>query len=360
MVSVLGFGCMRFPVNVVNGKQTTDEEYTVKMLLRAYELGINYFDTAYFYCDGMSEVVLGKAVHDFRRNIYLSTKCHSRYMHKRGDLRRLLEEQLNKLQTDYIDFYHLHGIRFSTLVETDKKVMWIGDLQKAKEEGLIRHIAFSTHDTPDNTIRIIDTGIFETMLCQYNLIDRQNEWPIKVAAGKGIGIAVMGPLGGGRITELPDNLPGNEKNNVAAALRFVMSNKDVSCILSGMSLISQLEENVLTVSGREALSSREIREINNLMEQKKNLSDLYCTGCGYCMPCPIGVDIPEIFKAANYARIYGVSDYARKKYTAIGIENKGKRADSCIECGVCENKCPQGLKIRKQLIQSHKLLSSDN
>ncbi len=357
-VSALGFGCMRFPIISIGDKKVIDEDKTVSMLQRALELGINYFDTAYFYGDSMSEVVLGKALNKVRKKVYISTKCHSDYVKKPGDLRKILEHQLKKLNTDYIDFYHLHGLRYSTLIETEKRTMWLEDMMDAKGEGLIGHISFSTHDLPENTINIIDTGIFETMLCQYNLIDRRNEDIMTYASSRGLGVAVMGPLGGGRIAELPGEPSWKVKNNAEAAFRFVFSHPAVDCVLSGMTNIRELEENEVLASEGRKLEIRELEEINSLMEQKRRLANLYCTGCSYCMPCPSGIDIPSVFKCFNYFKVYGLERFARQKYMELGQDSDtgGKRADACTGCGRCEKKCPQNIEIRRKLKESHRLL----
>ncbi len=357
-VSALGFGCMRLPEITIDGQKRVDENKSKAILRRAVELGINYFDTGYFYGNGMSEEVLGDALLDIRKKIYISTKCHASYVNRSGDLRRILGEQLERLKTGYIDFYHLHGLRFSTYIETEKKYGWHKELQEARDQGLITHLSFSTHDTPENTKKIIDLGIFETMLCQFNLIDRSNEDVMAYAASKGLGVAVMGPLGGGRIPEMPGELSAKTRNNVETAFRFVFSNPNVDCVLSGMSDPVELEENVRIALKSQALSPSELSDINALMEQRKKLADLYCTGCSYCLPCPVGVDIPTIFSCVNYVNVYGMKQYAKKKYLEIGQgpDGKKKRADACIGCGKCEKKCPQNIEIRKQLIEANNML----
>lgn len=361
-VSVLGFGCMRFPMSTIHGRNVVDEEKTIEMLQKAYEMGINYFDTAYFYGEGMSETVLGEALEGIRKEVYISTKCHESYVKNPGDLRRILERQLVKLRTRYIDFYHLHGIRYESFLETDQKAQWVRDLTHAKEEGLIRHISFSVHDSPENALKIIDTGIFETMLCQYNLIERQNEIVMSHASEKGLGVAVMGPLGGGRIPEFPQALPAKVRSNVEAAFRFVFSNPYVNCILSGMEDIRMLEENVAIASDMHPLTEKEVKEINQLILQKEKLADLYCTGCSYCMPCPRGIPIAKVFRIANYYRVYKLEEYAVKQYAGIGkgFFKDESTADACMECGLCEKKCPQQIQIRRQLRETHQMLQDKN
>jgi|LSQX01.2.fsa_nt_gb predicted aldo/keto reductase-like oxidoreductase len=362
-ISRLGFGCMRLPMIRVNDTEVVDEDKTVHMLRRAYELGVNYYDTAYFYCENMSENVLGKALKGIRDKVNVSTKCPSHLVKKEGDYRRFLEEQLSRLDMDCVDFYHFHGISYKSFTDIDKKTKWLNEAYKAKEEGLIKHISFSFHDKPENMIKLVDLGVFESVLCQYNIIDRSNEKAIAHAKSKGLGVVIMGPVGGGKVSGLPKDLAkklGVEVNsNADLALRFVLSNQDIDCALSGMGSIEMVEENCSTASNGDPLSQKEIEAINKMMEENKKLSELYCTGCSYCMPCPEKVNIPHIFSMMNYYKIYGILDFSKNGYAEIGTNQwvEGKRADACIECGICETKCPQKIKIREQLKESHKALS---
>ena len=366
-VSRLGFGCMRLPMVLADGKMKVDEDQSIAMLQRGIDLGINYFDSGYIYSDGQSERILGKAITDRRKDVIISTKCPGQFVRKHGDYTRILEEQLVRLGTDYIDFYHFHGINYESFMEIDKNFGWYAEALKAKESGLIRHISFSFHSrdflspAPDNMIKLIDTGYFESILCQYNVLDQSNDRAMEHAKKKGLGVVVMGPLGGGRISGMPEAVASELGINVSASaelgLRFVASNPNVDIILSGMSSISELEENVGYVSNIEPLSMNEIDGISKMMEENKRLSELYCTGCNYCLPCPQEVNIPYIFQMMNYHKIYGIKDYARKCYSEIGSGwIRGKKADSCNECGECEKKCPQGIKIREQLKESNEVL----
>jgi predicted aldo/keto reductase-like oxidoreductase len=361
-VSRLGFGCMRLPQKLVGGKPQVDEDEAVAMMHKALELGVNYFDSAYFYHGGVSERVLGKAMKGRRDQALISTKSPGHLVKKPGDYRRILEEQLARLDMDAIDFYHFHGISYADFMETDGRSGWKADAVKAKEEGLIKHISFSFHsDDPEDMRKLADLGLFESVLCQYNALDQSNAGGMEYAKAKGLGVAVMGPLGGGRVSGLPAEV--TEKLGVRAAasaelgLRFVASNPNVDILLSGMSSMRQLLDNVEYVGRIEPLSEKEMAGIRSMMEENKRLSDLYCTGCEYCMPCPQGVNIPHIFRMMNYHRVYGITDYARHGYAEIGTGwIPGKRADACNECGACEAKCPQKLRIREQLKESRKAL----
>lgn len=366
-VSHLGFGCMRYPMTMVDGSQQIDEDATVAMLRKSVDQGVNYFDSGYIYCNGQSERILGLALKDIREKVIVSTKCPGHMVHKPGDYRRILEEQLARLNTDYIDFYHFHAINYDSFMEIDQKSGWYGEAVKAKNEGLIKNISFSFHSRsftgpdPDSMIKLIDTGYFESVLCQYNILDQSNAPAMEHAKRKGLGVAVMGPLGGGRVSGLPKEVAEKFGINVAASaelgLRFVASNPNVDILLSGMSSMQQLVENVDYVSRIEPLSQKEIDGILKMMEENKRLSELYCTGCNYCLPCPKEVNIPYIFQMMNYYKVYGIKEYAQKCYSEIGTGwIRGKQADACSECGACEKKCPQNLNIREQLKECRSVL----
>lgn len=362
-ISSLGFGCMRLPMLKVNDRNVVEEDKVAEMIRRAFDLGVNYYDSAYFYNNGLSESALGKAIKGFRHKIYVSSKSPGHLLKKVGDYRRLLEEQLRRLDVEYIDFYHFHGIGYDSFLQTDEKTRWLEDAQRAKAEGLIRHISFSFHDEPENMKKLIDLELFESVLCQYSAVDRSNEEAMAYAKSKGLGVVIMGPLGGGRVSGLPkevaEKLGVKVSSSAELALRFVLSNPNVDCALSGMETLQMVEENTSIASNGEPLSEEEIISINKLMAENEKLAQLYCTGCSYCLPCPAAVNIPHIFRMMNYHKVYGITDYSRKGYAEIGANEwtPGKNAGACTECGVCETKCPQKIKIREQLKESHAALA---
>ena len=362
VVSALGFGCMRLPMEGGHVK----EEYSIKMLCRAYKLGVNYFDTAQNYCSGESQTVLGKAVKRMDRDkVYVSTK--NRYKgDSASEWRRGLETSLSRLDVDYIDAYHSHTLSWDAFKKGfGVKGGPLSEAQKAKEEGLIRHIAFSTHDSAENIIELINTGAFENMTLQYNILNRKNEEAIAIAHEQGMGVSIMGTVAGGRLArpdeEIQELRAGIAKSSAEIALRFVLSNPGVSTALSGMNSIEQVEENVATASRTEPLTPEEKIQVLESLEENKKLADLYCTGCGYCMPCPNGVDIPANFLYMNYYRVYGLKDYARQQYAKLkekSLEDMDvpSWADTCIECEECEPQCPQEIPIIKQLKETHATL----
>lgn len=361
-ISLLGFGAMRLPMTNINGNDVVDEDKAIPLIHRAFELGVNYIDTAPGYCNKTSETAVGKALKGWRDKVYLSTK--NPIEDASGDnWRRRLETSLKNLDVDYIDFYHMWGINWQTYIESiDVPNGPMEAARKAKKEGLIKHISFSFHDVPENMIKIIDTGNFESVLCQYNLLDRANEEAMAYARSKGLGVVIMGPVGGGRLGEpssqIQNLLPGKVKSTAEMALRFVMANPNVSCALSGMGSINMVEENVKVASLLGALNDEERQIIDQMLEENKRLADLYCTGCNYCMPCPTGVNIPLNFQIMNYHRVYGLTEYAKSQYARIGIDDNmsGGKAEDCTECGTCVPLCPQNLDIIKQLRETAEVL----
>lgn len=365
-VSRLGFGCMRFPSWEVDGKKVFDEEESIRMMHRAMELGVNYFDTAPGYCEKQSEIIVGKALKGRRDKVYLSTKYPSEEA-SGDDLERKLETSLKKLDTDYIDFYHMWGISLKTFVERlDTPDGPMARARKLRDAGVIRHISFSFHDAPENMIEIIQRGegVFASVLCQYNLLDRANEDAIAYAHEQGLGVTIMGPVGGGRLGApskvIQDLLPGKVQSSAEMALRFVMNNRNVNIALSGMSSMDMVEENAAVASNMEPLTQEEEARIAASLEENRRLADLYYTGCNYCMPCPKGINIPEIFKMMNYHRVYGLTKFARDNYARIGKEPwlNFQNAAACVQCGACEKKCPQHLHIREQLRAAHEALGN--
>ncbi len=363
-VSALGFGAMRLPMR---GK-LVDRDKALPLLQRAYELGINYFDTGKHYCEQDSERTVGEALKGMDRSrVYLSTK-YAMQRHTADDLRSKFERSLRELDQSYIDFYHLWGISWKSFTE-ELSIPGgpVDAMVRLKEEGAIRHLSFSFHSDAEDIPKLVNTGLFDTMLCQYNLLDRSNESGIRFAADKGLGVAIMGPIGGGRLGNPSDVvsrlLPGQSRaSSPELALRFVLSNPAVSIALSGMSTLAQLAENVETVSRDEHLTQQELEAVNRAALENKRMMDLYCTGCKYCEPCPANVNISEVFRTMNYHEVWDLKAYAKSQYAEIG-ENQwlpGHRADACTECGDCETKCPQHIPIREQLKQCHRILGQNS
>ena len=364
-ISTLGFGCMRLPeIQKEDGSWEVDQEKTNAMLRRAYDLGVNYFDTALYYCHSNSEIAIGQALKPIRDKVYISTKCPMDLVKEPGDLRKVLLTSLKKLDTDYIDFYHFWGINQKVFDEKIAPMNLIAEAYKLKEEGLLRHISFSFHDTPEALKHIIDNGEgLESVLLQYNLLDRANEEMIQYAASKGLGVVVMGPVGGGRLaapTELAAKLGTEAVNTYELAFKFVLGNPGVCCALSGMQTIDMVEQNAVVASLENPMSEEEWRRVGESLENLKKFSELYCTGCGYCQPCPKGINIPKIFQAYTYLNVYGLTETAKNTWNGYlnDQKNPGVSPSECINCGYCERKCPQHLKVRELLKKVEGVLSA--
>ena len=366
--SALGFGAMRLP-SLPDG--TCDMEASVPMLQRGIELGINYIDSAWGYIKGTSEVAVGQAIKPYDRSkLILATKIPISEIYGQ-EWRERLEIQLRRFDTDYIDIMHMHGLRWDVFQEHG-----LGEngclkaARQAQSEGLIRHLAFSSHDTPENVIKLIETGEFDGLTLQYNILDRSMEPAIQLAHERGMGTVIMGPVGGGRMAmwsqeQMKEMWPDGVQSAPDLAIRWVLSHDFVTVALSGMNTMTMVKENVQSASHEEPLGATEQGAVDAMLERLQAFSDLYCTGCGYCMPCPNGVEIPGNFLLMNYHRVYGMTDFAREQYAQLlkgetvwlnGPRIEGKAANACVQCGECEPKCPQNIPIIEQLAEVHAAL----
>jgi predicted aldo/keto reductase-like oxidoreductase len=368
-VSILGFGAMRVPTHE---DRTANLELAVPLLRRGLELGITYIDTAHVYCEGTSEVAVGQAVKGFDRSqITITTKVGAGDEEKAGyaSWSQRLELSLKRLDT-HIDYILFHGLRWDIFEKWVSQAGWALDAaRKAQAEGLVKHIGFSSHDTAENIIRLIDTGEFDVVLMQYNYLDRHNESAIARAHERGLGVSIMGPVAGGRLAVpggvLVDSEGALEMKTPELALRYVWDNPGVSVALSGMRELEQVEENVASANRMETLSPSEQGQIRQLIEKNQKLADLYCTGCSYCLPCPNEVQIPENFRYMNWYRVWGMEEAAKKAYAALSPQGswtpyaglvQGKKAEDCLACGECEIKCPQNIPIVEQLQEVARVL----
>ncbi len=367
-VSALGFGCMRLPTTE-DGK--INREAAIRLIRKGIDNGINYVDTAWTYHRGESEVVLGLALKDgYRERVTLVTKCPvgRQEFTEPEHFDQHLHEQLDRLNEDYVDFYLFHALNKKTFEEKVLGLNLIERALKAREEGKIKQLGFSFHDTPEVLKEIIDSGYFELMLVQYNIVDQVNHEMINYAGKKGLAVASMGSVGGGRLagTSLPEEMkewltPGRE-NYVDLAFKFVLSNPNVSVALSGMGSDEMLNDN-LSITSREdydQLTRTERESIDKISGRFKELCDLVCTQCKYCQPCPNEVSISFIFEQLQRYQIYGDQEKAKSYYSMIGKTPwaQGKDASACEECGECLEKCPQGIDIIEQLKKAHDILSA--
>jgi uncharacterized protein len=364
-VSQLGFGAMRLPMHEVNGMQVINRELAIPMFHHAFDSGLNYIDTAVGYCNQDSQRVVGEALRSWpgrpkaQHPIVISTK-NPYYGADEKEWWTNLENSLERLGVSSIDIYNHHGINWERYTKDVEPHMsqW---MLKARDQGLIRHICCSFHDSNAALVKLIDTDYVESITLQYNLLNRELEPGIAHAKDKNIGIVVMGPVAGGRLGSssqvLTGLVPGIERVP-ELALRFVLSNPCVTIALSGMSTLQQVEENLVTASDRVSLSPEDVAAIRQHVDRLAEMANLYCTGCKYCIPCDQEVNIPYIFEMYNLGQVYGLWDVARENYEKFPDSPwiGGKRADECIECGDCEEKCPQRIQIREQLKTAHTAL----
>jgi len=368
-VSVLGFGAMRLPVI---GKDTSlvHEPEAVEMIRHAVDQGVNYIDTAFTYHDNQSEIVVGKALlKGYRQKVKLATKLPSWLVEKPEDFDRFLDEQLEKLQTDHIDFYLLHALN-STYWPKLRDWNVINRAEDAIADGRIQYLGFSFHDEFEVFKNIVDAYDNWTFCqIQYNFMDIEYQAGVKgleYAAGKGLGIVIMEPLRGGQLTlKIPQSVremwqsAAVRRSPADWALQWIWNHPEVSVVLSGMSTMQQVIENLDSADRADTglLTEEELILIDRVREEYRRLVPVPCTNCKYCMPCPNGVEIADILKYYNDAVIYENPRAPRFHYHNLP---KDKQADNCVECFECEEKCPQGLPIAEQLKKAHAWLDNTN
>lgn len=348
-VSALGFGAMRLPVTVDG---LIEEEKAVGMIRHAIDEGVNYVDTAYPYHHGESERIVGMALSDgYREKTYLATKCPVWQMKQPEDFEVILKEQLEKLKTDHIDFYLLHALNRERFDDQLKRLGLIDKMEKARHEGKIKYLGFSFHDHYDVFQDIIDSyDGWDFCQIQYNYVDIEHQAGLKglkYAAGKGLGVIVMEPLLGGKLANPAKHLRAvfpEGKSPVEFALDFIWDQKEVGLLLSGMSELAQVEENLIYAdrSRTGMVNEQEKRMYQKAREIYTSMALVGCTGCGYCMPCPYGINIPEIFSAYNMT--VSAAKEAAKRYQAFEHP-----AHSCRSCHRCEKECPQGIQVSEMM-----------
>ncbi len=355
--SALGFGCMRLPTSD-GGRLSPNilEDEAVRMIRHAIDGGVNYVDTAYPYHGGQSEVVVGKALMGgYREKVKLATKLPVWMVTSAADFDKLLGEQLQKLQTGHIDFYLLHALNRSRWQDIILKHNLLDKAAAALADGRIRHLGFSFHDDYESFEEIVNgTELWNFCQIQYNYMDTENQAGtrgLKLAADKGLAVVVMEPLLGGRLVDPPkdvrETMEGSPVRRSPAewALQWLWDQPEVSVVLSGMSTMAQVEENLrfADASRMHAFGEAEQALIARVREQYRTHTVVPCNRCNYCMPCPNGVDIPRNFDFFNYAHLFDDTEGARFRYSVFLPAEQ--QASACIACGTCEELCPQKIAI---------------
>lgn len=369
-VSVLGFGTMRFPILEKNQK-LIDEQKTEELLDHAITNGVNYLDTAQPYHGGESENFVGRYLQkrNLRDKIFLATKLPAWLIKEEADFDTQFNLQLKKLKTDHIDFYLLHALN----AKTWKSIKDLGVLkwcEKKKAEGKIKHIGFSFHDTFSVFKEIVDAyDKWEFCQIQYNFMDiefQAGEKGLNYAIKNNIEIIIMEPLRGGQLAKIPpqeieelwQQFP-TKRYYADGALQWLWNKKNVSILLSGMTTMQHVKENIVSAnnSGVGILTQEELDLYKTIRKAYIKRSPFFCTSCKYCDPCPHGVDIPSIL---GFYMMYVMYDDLKRSQMSYNFFLKDEnKADQCVACGECEPKCPQQIEIIKWLKESHKVLKKD-
>ena len=363
-ISLLGYGCMRF----TKKGSSIDLDKAEKELVTAIKSGVNYLDTAYIYPG--SEVALGQILErtGLRDKVNIATKLPGYMIKSEKSIEKHFQEQLSRLKTDHIDYYLMHML---TDLQSWEKLRELGIedwIREKKESGQIRNIGFSFHGNSDRFLQILDAYDWEFCQIQYNYLDETTQAGVKglkAAAEKGIPVIIMEPLRGGKLVNLlPDKAKELIKNDpkkrtpAELALRWLWNQPEVTCVLSGMNSTEMVEENCRIAAEVEAgeFTEDDFALISQIRDVIREMTKVGCTACGYCMPCPKGVDIPAAFRYYNETMISGKRS-ARFEYAqSVGIRKEKSFPTQCIGCGKCESHCPQGIAIRQELKNANKAL----
>jgi predicted aldo/keto reductase-like oxidoreductase len=366
--SALGFGAMRLPI-IDDDPGQIDEPEATRMVRYAIDHGVNYVDTAYPYHRETSELFLGRALQDgYRERVKLATKMPCWKVEAYEDFDRFLGEQLERLQTDHIDFYLLHSLNGRTWPKV-RDLDVLGWAEGALADGRIGHLGFSFHDKYEVFQEIVDaTDLWTFCQIQYNYMDIEEQAGtkgLKYAAGKGLAVVIMEPIRGGRLSgtvpptvqAIWDEAPVN-RTPAEWALQWVWNQPEVSLVLSGMSTMEHVVENVESASrsGPGTMAEEELDIITRVKETYEALCPIPCTKCDYCQPCPQGVKIPRVFEIYNELMMYGDEGRAQMFYSWLAED---ERANLCIECGECLEKCPQMIEIPEWLAKAHDVLCQE-
>jgi predicted aldo/keto reductase-like oxidoreductase len=356
--SILGFGCMRLPI--LNGQyDKVDFSNAIPLIREAIDKGVNYLDTAYPYHNGQSEKVIAEALKEgYREKVFIADKLPSWLIQKREDMDYYLHEQLKRLQTEQIDFYLLHSIKEDNWASL-KSLDVLEFLDEAVADGRIKYTGFSFHGELELFFDVIDSYDWDICQVQYNIVDKNYQAGIegiRYASGKGVGVIIMEPLRGGTLVKavpievqhIWDQAP-IKRSPAEWAFKYLWDLEDIDIVLSGMNSYEDLEENLKIAENgySNTLLQEEKDIIKEVRAAYKERIEVDCNQCGYCMPCPSGVNIPGNFQQLNYAHMFQDIENSRMNYYML--LNEDERATNCSECGECEKLCPQMVPIQKTL-----------
>jgi hypothetical protein len=358
-LSILGFGCMRFPTK----GGAIDETRAIHMIRSAIENGVNYFDTAYIYHAGKSESLLGKALEDgYRERVNIATKLPPYMVNKLDNAKKIIATQLSRLRTDHIDYYLLHMLTDLAMYKKMESLGVMEYLEELKRDGTIGNIGFSFHGSKQDFEQILKSYPWDFCQIQYNYLDENNQATksgLILAHEMSIPVIVMEPLRGGKlVTGLPKSVMkafeecDSKKSPAEWGLRWIWNHKEVNVVLSGMSDEAQVEENIrIAGDAREnSLTEKELEVFNRVKKIMNEKIKVPCTACAYCMPCPHGVNIPGCFASYNEKYLLDDKMYKIKYAQTLGAMSATPAyASQCKECGKCELHCPQKIEIRKEL-----------
>ena len=358
-LSILGFGCMRLPMKGAS----IDEEKAIKLIRDAADRGVNYFDTAYPYHGGRSEPLLGKALADgYRERVKIATKLPQFIINSLERAKKIFDTQLERLNTSYIDYYLLHMLSDKAGFERIKELGIMDWLEQLKKEGKIKNLGFSFHGVKAGFEELVQAYEWDFCQIQYNYLDENNQAGrsgLELAHSLGMPVIIMEPLRGGQlVNQLPKIITDEfksydeKRSNAEWSLRWIWNHPGVSIVLSGMNDQVQLDDNINTASVMHpnSLTDDELKIYEHVKRVMIEKTKVPCTGCGYCMPCPVGVNIPQVFSLYNEKYLLEGKRERYKYMMELGVgAKKPGFASQCIGCGKCELHCPQSIEIRREL-----------